>query len=86
MHGQLYWQCRRGMRELDLLLLSFLEEGYKQLDAQQRQCFEQLLKTPDPLLLEWLMGRDTPRDRELQHVVKEIRNCVNHQTESIPNS
>lgn len=75
----LYWQCRRGMRELDLLLIMFLDQGYQALDVKYHPWFEKLLETPDPLLLEWLMGRDTPKDRELYHVTQEIRRCINDQ-------
>ncbi|NOX08791.1 MAG: succinate dehydrogenase assembly factor 2 [Gammaproteobacteria bacterium] len=81
--GRLYWQCRRGMRELDLFLLKFLELGYAQLNNESREHFELLLKTPDPLLLEWLMGRQIPREGELADVVQKMRDAVNHQTATI---
>jgi antitoxin CptB len=71
--NRVYWQCRRGMRELDVLLFGFLERGYDQLDDQQRQNFEQLLGCPDALLLEYLMGRTVPRDAQTAELVKRIR-------------
>ncbi len=73
---RLYWQCRRGMRELDLLLQGFLQQSYHQLDAQGRVVFEQLLKYPDAVLLEWLMGRQIPSDKEVADIVQRIRNAV----------
>lgn len=71
--SRLYWQCRRGMRELDDLLRSFLDQGYASLNEKQRDTFEQLLKCPDALLLEYLMGRTVPRDPQTANVVHLIR-------------
>lgn len=71
--ARLRWGCRRGMRELDLLLLGFLDRGYAAQPPHVRAAFARLLREPDPLLLEWLLGRCTPREPELAHVVSEIR-------------
>ncbi len=71
--SRLRWGCRRGMRELDLLLLAFLERGYAAQPQDVRAAFRRLLRTSDPLLLEWLLGRRVPTDPELAHVVAEIR-------------
>ena len=71
--ARLRWGCRRGMRELDLLLLAFLERGYAAQPQSTRAAFRRLLREPDPLLLEWLLGRHAPPDPELAHVVAEIR-------------
>lgn len=64
------------MRELDLLLLDFLERGYPGLDPTQRACFETLLEFPDQVLFEWLMGHSVPSDRDVLELVKQIRGCV----------
>jgi antitoxin CptB len=61
------------MRELDLLLLGFLDSGYGRLDAAHRNAFELLLGYPDAVLLEWLLGRERPADPLLAHVVERIR-------------
>lgn len=74
--GRLYWQCRRGMRELDVLLAGFLEHGYDDLDLAGRRVFEAVLQYPDTLLLEMLMGRAIPADTEVAHVVERIRNAA----------
>lgn len=71
--NRLRWQCRRGMRELDLLLLQFLDSGYAELDANAVQVFERLLDCPDALLLEWLLGRQQPSDKDVADVVQRIR-------------
>lgn len=71
--NRLRWQCRRGMRELDLLLLQFLDTGYAALDAGAAQSFARLLECPDALLLEWLLGRQIPSDKDVADVVQRIR-------------
>lgn len=41
------WRCRRGMLELDIVLLRFMDTHYEQLDEHQRELFEALLTYPD---------------------------------------
>lgn len=70
------WQCRRGMRELDELLRCFLARRYTALDERDRHTFSELLEYPDTVLLELLMGRMTPADRDVDRVVRDIRNTA----------
>jgi len=75
-HRRLAWQCRRGMRELDELLHGFLARGYRGLDAAGCAAFGRLLEYPDAVLLELLMGRMTPSDREVADIVRAIRHSA----------
>jgi len=72
--NRLGWQCRRGMRELDELLMHFLARRYNSLDAGDQKTFELLLDYPDAVLLELLMGRMMPADRDVANIVHDIRN------------
>lgn len=74
--GRLHWQCRRGMRELDLLLQDFLERSYPSLDEDARRAFLALLECPDALLFDYLMGGMTPSDPALADVVRRIRGAT----------
>ena len=74
--NRLAWQCRRGMRELDDLLGNFLVSRYAGLDEKQRQTFNVLLDYPDAVLLELLMGRMTPTDRDVASIVQKIRDAA----------
>ena len=74
--NRLAWQCRRGMRELDELLNRFLLQRYSSLDSLQQQTFTRLLDYPDDVLLELLMGRMAPADKDVAHIVQEIRNTA----------
>ena len=73
---RLCWQCRRGMLELDELLQGFMERRYAMLLPHHRQAFESLLRCPDQLLLEYLLGRAVPFDKDVAHVVSAIRDAV----------
>ncbi len=55
--GRLRWRCRRGMRELDILLSGFLEREYPKLAPEQQQAFASLIECQDPDILDWLMDR-----------------------------
>ena len=72
--ARVYWQCRRGMRELDILLQGFFERAYESADEEVRRAFRELLEYPDQLLLEYLMGRMLPFEPALADVVARIRN------------
>jgi antitoxin CptB len=74
--NRLRWQCRRGMRELDELLESFLLRRYAALDARAQHVFSHLLEYPDTVLLELLMGRMTPAEAEIARLVAAIRDTA----------
>jgi antitoxin CptB len=74
--NRLAWQCRRGMRELDEILGNFLETDFKRLDQQGRKHFSKLLEYPDSVLLELLMSRMTAADRDVAHIVWQIRSTL----------
>jgi len=69
--SRLRWQCRRGLLELDLLLVRFLEERYSALNAAQQGDFHRLLEYPDPTLLTWIQGQDQPPD-DLKKIINNI--------------
>ena len=71
--SRLYWQCRRGMLELDDLLQGFFKQSFDSMSSRQRDSFESLLKSPDDLLLEYLMGRTVPVDAGIAEIVSRIR-------------
>lgn len=60
----LRWRCRRGKRELDVLLANFLDRHLAQLTAAQRNAFERLLAMEDEDLLDLLLGRAAAADAD----------------------
>ena len=69
---RLSWQCRRGMLELDHLLMRFLSIGYRDLDAASRATFVRLLDSQDQDLSDWFMSRAIASDAELGDMVRRI--------------
>jgi antitoxin CptB len=71
--GRLRWRCRRGMKELDVVLERCLTELLPAADAAQRQAFSALLALPDPELAGYLLGGEIPGDAALRQWVGRIR-------------
>jgi antitoxin CptB len=75
--ARLAWRCRRGMKELDLLLAGWLETRFEQASADLRRQFEGMLELPDPLLALYLLGAERPEQADLAALVACIRGCSN---------
>jgi len=58
--GRLRWRCRRGMRELDVLLTRYVDEHYAGASREHQEAFRMLLEWPDPLLHAYCLGHETP--------------------------
>ena len=58
----LRWRCRRGKKELDVLLGRFLNQNLASLSPAQRAAFEHLLALEDEDLLDLILGRSTTSD------------------------
>lgn len=71
--NRLFWASRRGMLELDLILLPFLDDVYPQLDEQDQQRYHKLLECEDQDLFAWFLHRQQPEDSDLQKIVAIIR-------------
>jgi antitoxin CptB len=50
--AKLQWQCRRGTKELDLMLLDYLETRYPAASMEEKARFVELLKLDDAELLQ----------------------------------
>lgn len=76
---RLQWRSRRGMRELDLLLLPFAHEALPALTEIWWQRYARLMECEDQQLISWLQRQDesglTPARAAL---VGKILNWRNH--------
>ena len=70
---RLLWRCRRGMKELDVILERFARQGLTRASAAERRAFERLLGLPDPLLAGYFLGEERPADPELRLLADRIR-------------
>ena len=61
--SRLIWRCRRGIREMDILLLDYLEAHYDNASIEEQSVFEELLEEADLDILSWIMGKTSPDDK-----------------------
>ena len=57
----LEWRCRRGMKELDFLLLRYLRR-HDLAASDERAAFIEFLELPDPDIARYLLAGDVPED------------------------
>lgn len=74
--GKLRWNCRRGMKELEVLLLPFVDEFYDDLLSEQQHAFVKLLGYDDASLYAWFMGYEIPESVQLQKIIQEVQCAV----------
>lgn len=67
--------CRRGMRELDVLLERFVNDRFDDLSAAERADFVHLLSFPDQDILSWIAGVAQPPEPALKLAADSIRNA-----------
>lgn len=64
------WRCRRGLLELDIVLLRFMDRYYMQLDEQGLEQFEQLLALPDNDLWDLITRKQVITNDNLRQVLE----------------
>ncbi len=74
--NRLRWHCRRGMLELDVLLIPFLEDRFGSLTLENQQRFEKLIAEEDQDIFSWMMRNSVPEDSELKTIVDIILESV----------
>jgi antitoxin CptB len=75
---KLKWRCRRGVVELDILLLHYLETCYLQADGDEQARFADLLAWEDDELLAILVGGKVLETCGNGVLIEKIRSLANH--------
>jgi len=75
--SRLRWQCRRGLRELDELLIRYLDSRYPVADDDEKAAFRAVLELPDPDLNGYLLHRQSPASESVAGVIKRILSLPN---------
>ena len=70
--ARLKWQCRRGMRELDELLVRYLDEFYADDSDADKAAFRDVLALSDPELNSYLLQRQTPESESIARIIDRI--------------
>ena len=71
--SRLRWLCRRGMKELDVVMSGYLERYYESASSDDQASFKVLLEMPDPDLYDLLRGRSEATDPKLQRLTEFLR-------------
>ncbi|MFU2123546.1 succinate dehydrogenase assembly factor 2 [Gallibacterium anatis] len=67
------WDCRRGMLELDKMIMPFYKKEFDHLSDEQKDTFLELLTFTDPQLFRWLMNQEKAPTDKLQQMVNLIK-------------
>jgi len=71
--AQLEWRCRRGTKELDLLMQTWLRQEFDHSTEAERQAFLELLEWPDDQLIHLLIGSDVSDQPRINELAGKIR-------------
>ena len=68
-YKRIAWHSRRGMLELDLILVPFVEEHLRGLAEDDQRRYEWLLEQEDTDLFRWLLRAESPADPDTARMV-----------------
>ncbi|OGT79567.1 MAG: hypothetical protein A3H91_15540 [Gammaproteobacteria bacterium RIFCSPLOWO2_02_FULL_61_13] len=71
--ARLRWRCRRGIKELDVLMERFTQDDLPRLSPEQITALDRLLDEPDNDLLDWVIGRSLPPSPAYLPLIKMLR-------------
>jgi len=71
--SRLLWRCRRGIKEMDIILQDFVNNSYEQLSNENKNAFSNLLDEQDLDILNWIMGKGEPADSKLIGIINIIK-------------
>ena len=60
--NRLQWKCRRGMREIDLLLREFSKNSFKELCPEDLIIFDEVLNYDDQTLFDFIFKNESLGD------------------------
>tara|TARA_R110002167_G_scaffold7431_6_gene35260 strand:+ start:19806 stop:20102 length:297 start_codon:yes stop_codon:yes gene_type:complete len=69
---RLWWHSRRGMLELDVLLIPFVEKVYRTLEREDQLRYQALIEHEDTDLFAWFLERVVPEDPEIHKIVLRV--------------
>lgn len=70
------WDCRRGMLELDKVIMPFYQQYFDSLSDTDKNIFLRLLACSDLQLFSWFFNNKAADDKELQAMVAMIQDKI----------
>ena len=78
---KILWQCRRGLWELDAILIPFVEEKLDSLNEIEVEHFRELLSFEDIDMFDILVNKKAHQNEELEPIISKIINFHNSNLE-----
>lgn len=73
---KLEWACRRGMRELDKMIMPFYQNHFNSLTEVEQQAFVEMLTYPDPELFRWVIHQLPAPTQAITDVIELMRSKI----------
>ena len=70
---EVIWKCRRGTKELDILMSGFFSKYYKTASDKQKNAFIELLSLEDPVIYDLLLNKISSKDIAVNEIADMIR-------------
>jgi len=74
--SQLRWRCRRGAKELDIVMNRYLDQLYTEAKPSQQAAFKELLLVEDPTIFDLLLERIDAQNEEQQILLDTLRGIM----------
>jgi antitoxin CptB len=80
--SKIQWRCRRGIKELDIVLSKYLEKYYKNEETTKNKdaltiAFQELIALEDPVLYALLLSEIETDDKNQKRVLERLKNILN---------
>ena len=69
---KILWQCRRGLWELDAILIPFVERNFSNLEDKEIENLKKLLAYEDIEIFDILVNKKPFEDTEISEIVSRI--------------
>ena len=70
---EIIWKCRRGTKELDMLMNGFFENYYHSASNTHKEAFVKLLSLEDPTIYDLLLNKISSKDIAVYEIADMIR-------------
>jgi len=70
--GRLRWACRRGIRELDVLLTRYADEQFERASPAEQSAFRELLEQQNAVIYAYCLGQTTAPDEATRVLIEHI--------------
>ena len=69
---KILWQCRRGLWELDAILVPFVEANFDDLNVINQDLFRELVSFEDVEVFDLLVNKKEPKEEKMKLLVNII--------------